>query len=154
MLIFSTICVRIKDWECWLQVPQKKSLQRKNKKDSLEFQSGLSKMSLLYKMVEVEQIWLMTSLRSRWQNFFKFDGDFISEKYSPKILRQAEILGGCLYFCNPLCSNLPFWKIADDLCKLPDEFTPDGPFIFIHFPLAVNSNTVRFLFAGRCWNAL
>ncbi|MBR7119177.1 MAG: hypothetical protein IKC77_03165 [Lentisphaeria bacterium] len=25
---------------------------------------------------------------------------------------------------------------------LPDEFTPDLPFVFIHFPLAVNGNTI------------
>ena len=36
------------------------------------------------------------------------------------------------------------------LCKLPNEFTPILPFVFIHFPLAVNSNAVRFIFAGRC----
>ena len=47
----------------------------------------------------------MTSLRSKWQNFFKFDVDFISEKYSSQVSIKQKSLVGCSYFCNPLCSN-------------------------------------------------
>ena len=84
----------------------------------------------------------MTSLRSKWQKIFKFDDDFISEKNSSKFSIKQKTLVGCSYFCNPLYSNLPFCKKADDLCQLPDEFTPNLSFIFIHFPLAVNGNAV------------
>ena len=38
---------------CLHRQKQKKSLQRKNKKDSFEFQSELSKMSLLYQFTQI-----------------------------------------------------------------------------------------------------
>ncbi len=64
ILIFSTICVRTRSWGCLHRQKQKKSLQRKNKKDSLEFQSELSKMSLLYQMVGVVELESTTSTMS------------------------------------------------------------------------------------------
>ena len=40
----------------------------------------------------------MTSLRSKWQNFFKFDGDFISEKYSQKFsVKQKFLAAVCIF---------------------------------------------------------
>ena len=55
----------------------------------------------------------MTSLRSKWQNFFKFDGDFISEKYSPKFSIKQKTLVGCSYFCNPHRSKLARLNMAN-----------------------------------------
>ena len=59
----------------------------------------------------------MTSLRSKWQNFFKFDGDFISEKYSQKFSVKLKFLACCLYFYNTLCSKLPYLNTSNDFCK-------------------------------------
>ena len=56
----------------------------------------------------------MTSLRSKWQNFFKFDGDFISEKYSQKFSVKQKTLVGYSYFCNPLRSKLAHLNMAND----------------------------------------
>ena len=56
----------------------------------------------------------MTSLRSKWQNFFKFDGDFISEKYSPKFSLKQKTLVGCQLFFNSLRSKSPHCKTAND----------------------------------------
>ena len=96
----------------------------------------------------------MTPLRSKWKNFFKFDVCLIAKKYSQKSSAKQKTLVGCQLLCNPFRSKSPYLNMADDLCQLPDEFTPNLPFVFIHFPFAVNSNTVRFIFAGRCRNTL
>ena len=40
----------------------------------------------------------MTSLRSKWQKIFKFDGDFISEKYSQKFsVKQKFLAAVCIF---------------------------------------------------------
>ena len=55
----------------------------------------------------------MTSLRSKWQKIFKFDGDFFSEKNSSKFSIKQKTLVGCSYFCNPLCSNSAHLNMAN-----------------------------------------
>ena len=69
------------------------------------------------KMVEVEQIWLMTSLRSKWQKGFKFDDHFVSEKYSQKFSVKQKTLVACQLFGNLRCSKLPFSKKLNGLCR-------------------------------------
>jgi len=58
----------------------------------------------------------MTSLRSKWQKIFKFDGDFISEKYSQKFSVKLKTWVSYLYFYNTLCSKLAYWKTTNDFC--------------------------------------
>ena len=55
----------------------------------------------------------MTSLRSKWQKIFKFDGDFFSEKNSSKFSIKQKTLVGCSYFCNPHRSKLARLNMAN-----------------------------------------
>ena len=99
---------------------------------------------LMQKMVEVKQIWLMTSLRSKWQIFFKFDVDFISEKNSSKFSIKQKTLVGCSYFCNPLCSNSAHLNMANDFFfpRFSTGFQSPAGFADFH-PSLWHGNTLR-----------
>ena len=134
ILIFSTICVRIRSWGCLHRQKQKKSLQRKNKKGQFGIPIGVVQNVLT----------VSTSLRSKWQNFFKFDGDFISEKYSPKFSTKQKTLVGCSYLCNPLCSNSAHLNMANDFSfpKFSTGFQSLAGFAELH-PSPWHGNTLR-----------
>ena len=59
----------------------------------------------------------MTSLRSKWQNFFKLETFWISNKSSQKFSVKQKSLVSSLHFCNPLRSHLPHLNMSNDFCK-------------------------------------
>ena len=75
---------------------------------------------------------------------FKFDDDFISEKNSPKFSLKQKTLVGCLYFCNPLCSNSAHLNMANDFFfpKFSTGFQSLAGFAELH-PSPWHGNTLR-----------